>query len=632
MRILRRKPCISTAPSSGVTENKFGRSNHRWLLAIESTSGPVCAAALLVLAFVAACSSAVAQTTISLGAAQQVAVLGSSTVTSAGPTLVIGNVALSSPGVSITGFPPGTIVAGSQYIGAGLANDAHTDASAAYAQVAGETLTTDLSGQDLGGMTLTPGVYYFGTAAQLSGTLILDTDGDPNAAFHFQIGSTLTTDPNSVVSLLNGNTVNIFWQVGTSATIGADSTFYGNILVDQSITVNSGATINGRAIAINAAITLSTNTINGFETGTVWKGDQSNLWSGANWSPNVAGATSSSLAPDADVVFSVTGVSPQNQNTVLDVDTTISSLTVNDSATMTIDGSHTLSIDGSGATTGITVNSGAGLATINSNLLLSGSSQMMTVNNSAGLVVNGSVDGSVGLTKAGTGTLTLAGTNTYTGTTAINAGTLDAGAAGSLGGTSSIVINSGGTLLLSQPGGATNDRINNSSTMTLDGGTFNTGGLSEHELSGSIVTPGIGALTLLSSSIIDLGGGTTVLAFANSSASTWTGILSIYNWSGTPVTGGGTDQLYFGTDSTGLTSTQLSQIAFYSDSGATYLGSAEFLSGMTGELGPVPEPATWFSAALVAGTIIWSQRRRFTRRWLRAARFGCFASQIEQPG
>ena len=550
---------------------------------------------------------------ISLGAAQHVAVLGSSTVTNAGPTLVIGNVTLSSPGVSITGFPPGTIVAGSQYIGAGLANDAHTDASAAYAQVAGETLTTDLSGS-LGGLTLTPGVYHIGAAALLDGTLSLDTGGDPNAAFHFQIGTTLTTNPDSIITLLNGNTINIFWQVGTSATIGVDSTFYGNILADLSITVNSGATINGRAIAINAAVTLSTNTINGFETGTVWKGDQSNLWSGANWSPNVAGATSSSLAPDADIVFSVTGVSPQNQNTVLDVDTTISSLTVNDSATVTIGGSHTLSIDGSGGTAGITVNSGAGLATINSNLVLSGSSQMMTVNNSAGLVVNGSVGGTIGLTKAGTGTLTLAGTNTYTGTTTINAGTLDAGAAGSLGGTSNIVINSGGTLLLSQPGGATNDRINNSSTMTLDGGTFNTGGLSEHELSGPIVTSGIGALILLSSSVIDFSGGASVLAFANSSASTWTGVLSIFNWSGTAATGGGTDQLYFGTDSTGLTSTQLSQLAFYSDSGATYLGSAEFLSGMTGEVGPVPEPATWFSAALVAGTIVWSQRRRFTRR------------------
>jgi hypothetical protein len=148
----------------------------------------------------------------------------------------------------------------------------------------------------------------------LDGTLTLDTGGDPNAAFHFQIGTTLTTGVASNITLLNGNTVNIFWQVGTSATIGVGSTLYGNVIADQSITINSGATIDGRAIAINAAITMDTDTINGFDTGSVWKGDKSNLWSGANWSPDVSGATSSTLVANADVVFSVTGVSPQNQN------------------------------------------------------------------------------------------------------------------------------------------------------------------------------------------------------------------------------------------------------------------------------------------------------------------------------
>src|ERR1700731_4033646 len=400
--------------------NRSAEKNHA------HRSATACTTALTVLGLLATSWSAAAQQTVSLGAAENVAVLGSSTVTNAGPTVVIGNVALSSPGVSVTGFPPGTIVAGSIHIGDALANQAHADASTAYAQVAGETLTTDLSGANLGGLTLTPGVYHFATTAALTGTLTLNTQGDPNAAFHFQIGTTLTTDPNSVISLLNGNTVNIFWQIGTSATIGVNSTFYGNILADQSITVNSGATINGRAMAINAAVTLSTNTINGFDTGSVWKGDKNNLWSAANWSPDVSGATSSTLAPAADVVFSVTGVSPQNQNTLLDLDTTISSLTVNDSVAVTISGPHILSIVGTGATTGITINNGAGLTTINSNLVLSGASQTMAVNNTAGLLVNGSVSGTIGLTKAGTGMLTLAGTNTYTGTTTVNAGTLNA--------------------------------------------------------------------------------------------------------------------------------------------------------------------------------------------------------------
>jgi hypothetical protein len=220
-----------------------------------------CTAALIAFGLLATSWSAAASV-VSLGEAENVAVLGSSTVTNAGPTIVTGNVALSSPGVSITGFPPGTIIAGSQYIGPGLANQAHADAAIAYGQLVGETFTTDLSGQILGGgMILTPGVYHFNTTAQLTGTLILDTQGDPNATFHFQIGSTLTTAPGSMIAFLNGSSSNVFWQVGTSATIDVNSVLYGNVLADQSITVNSGATVVGRLIAINAAVTLDTDTI-----------------------------------------------------------------------------------------------------------------------------------------------------------------------------------------------------------------------------------------------------------------------------------------------------------------------------------------------------------------------------------
>src|ERR1700719_1755386 len=220
-----------------------------------------CAFVLIVSGLLAGSGPAAAQTNISLGAAENVAVLGGSTVTNAGPTTVIGNLALS-PGVSVTGFPPGTIVGGSIHINDALATQAHADASIAYGQLVGETLTTNLSGQNLGGMILTPGVYHFDTSAQLTGTLTLDTGGDPNAAFHFQIGTTLTTAVASAITLLNGNSVNIFWQVGTSATLDVDSVFYGNILADQSITINTGATVNGRALAINGAVTMDTNNIN----------------------------------------------------------------------------------------------------------------------------------------------------------------------------------------------------------------------------------------------------------------------------------------------------------------------------------------------------------------------------------
>jgi autotransporter-associated beta strand protein len=311
-------------------------------------------------------------------------------------------------------------------------------------------------------------------------------------------------------------------------------------------------------------------------------------------------------------VFSTTGTVPQRQNTVLDIDATISSLTVNDSVAVTISGSHTLTINGTGPT-GITINSGAALTTIDSNLVLGGSSQTVEVNNAAGLLINGSVGGTIGLTKTGSGTLILAGTNSYTGTTTINAGTLSAGAPDALGGTSSIVVNQGGTLLFSASGSPTTDRINDSSAMTLNGGTFDTAGLSEHGLAGSTVIPGTGAVTLSSNSIIDLGGGASVIAFANSSAQTWTGTLSIYNWSGTAVTGNGTDQLYFGTDATGLTATQLGQIAFYSDAGTTFLGTGGYASELDGEIVPVPEPGTWSAAILALGVLGFSQLRRMRK-------------------
>jgi type VI secretion system secreted protein VgrG len=225
-------------------------------------SAATCAAVLIVFALLATSWSAAASV-ISLGAAENVAVLGSSTVTNTGPTIVTGNVALS-PGVSVTGFGPGTIVGGSIHIGDALATQAHADAATAYGQLVGQTPTTDLSGQNLGtlAMALTPGVYHFDTVAVLNGTLNLDTGGNPDATFIFQIGTTLTTAVASNITLPNGDSANIFWQVGTSATIDVDSVFYGTIVADQSITLNSGAILNGRAIAINGAVTMDTNRVN----------------------------------------------------------------------------------------------------------------------------------------------------------------------------------------------------------------------------------------------------------------------------------------------------------------------------------------------------------------------------------
>jgi autotransporter-associated beta strand protein len=229
--------------------------------------------------------------------------------------------------------------------------------------------------------------------------------------------------------------------------------------------------------------------------------------------------------------------------------------------------------------------------------------------------INGIINGTGGnLSKVGNGSLVLNGANIYTGTTTINGGTLNAAATGALGttsnGTSSITVNTGGTLLLSNSG--TIDRINDNATMKLNGGTFNTGGLSEHGAANNDF--GIGALTLQSSSIIDMASGASIIAFANSSLQTWTTgqTLSIWNWSGTTITGGGTDQLYFGNTIAGLTPAQLLEFQFYSDNGQTAFTPGGVILN-TGEIVPVPETSTWVAGALALLAIGYTQRKKLSR-------------------
>ena len=195
-----------------------------------------------------------------LGSAASLRVLAYSTITNSGPTIISGDLGLS-PGTAVTGFPPGTVV-GTQHITDATAAQAQLDLTTAYNTIAGMVTTSDLTGQDLGGMTLPTGVYNYDTSAQLTGHLIFDGGGDPTTVWFFKIGSTLITADASSVTFINGGQAdNVFWQVGSSATIGGTTAFAGNILALASISMNTAATLSGRALARTGAVTLLSNSI-----------------------------------------------------------------------------------------------------------------------------------------------------------------------------------------------------------------------------------------------------------------------------------------------------------------------------------------------------------------------------------
>ncbi|MBK6768224.1 MAG: DUF11 domain-containing protein [Ardenticatenales bacterium] len=197
-----------------------------------------------------------------LGTAGSFAVLAGSTATNTGPTIVNGDLGVS-PGSAVTGFPPGVVVGGIIHAADAVAAQAQLDATTARNNLAGQACDTNLTGMDLGGMILTPGVYCFSTSAFLSaGTLTLNALGDPNAVFVFQIGSTLITGSGTSVVIINGGQeCNVFWQVGSSATLGTTTSFRGNILALASVTLNTGATLLGRAFASVGAVTMDANVI-----------------------------------------------------------------------------------------------------------------------------------------------------------------------------------------------------------------------------------------------------------------------------------------------------------------------------------------------------------------------------------
>jgi hypothetical protein len=206
---------------------------------------------------------------VHLGAAGHYAVLAGSTVTNTGSSVLAGSLGVW-PGTAVTGFPPGIVTKGTIHAGDAAAAQVQNALTAAYIAAMNLPSTATLTGQDLGGMTLTPGVYFFASSAQLTGKLTLNNLGNPNAQFVFQIGSTLTTASNSSVIFSNSLAdPNVFWQVGSSATLGTTTAFQGNILALTSITLDTGATIGcGSALARNGAVTLDSNVIGGDCRGT----------------------------------------------------------------------------------------------------------------------------------------------------------------------------------------------------------------------------------------------------------------------------------------------------------------------------------------------------------------------------
>ena len=200
-----------------------------------------------------------AQLPVNLGSAGTFTILGASTVTSTGFTVINGNVGVS-PGSAVTGFPPAVVVGGALHVADGPAATAQSDLTAAYIDAAGRTVPAIVAG-DLGGQTLAPGLYKSTSSLGITGVLTLDGQGSSSSVFIFQIGSALTTATSSQVVLIGGaQAANVFWQVGSSATLGTYSIFNGTIMAQASVSIATGAALNGRALARTGAVTLDSNT------------------------------------------------------------------------------------------------------------------------------------------------------------------------------------------------------------------------------------------------------------------------------------------------------------------------------------------------------------------------------------
>ncbi len=252
-------------------------------------------------------SALLAQTVPPLGAAKSFAALAGTTITATPATVVYGNVGVS-PGSSVTGFPPALVENGAIYTGVtSLAGAAKNSALDAYNNLKGQAcpLGNDLTGlvlgETAGAITLNPGVYHFSSSAQLNSTLLLNDGGDTNAIFIFQIGSTLTTASSSrVIMSSGGRGGNVYWQIGSSATIGTYTQFKGNIIANTSITFTTSAGTTGRIFALSGAVTIDACEIDALPYRT-WTGaaGTADWFTPANWLGGVPDENHGTLIPAA---------------------------------------------------------------------------------------------------------------------------------------------------------------------------------------------------------------------------------------------------------------------------------------------------------------------------------------------